>query len=195
MSKEPAATGAAKSSASDLLWIVVIALGVLWMGYVILRGPARVSLPPANVTRRGDYGMAEYAWKLRDLKGNLVDFEQYRGRPVFLNIWATWCPPCVSEMPSINSLAANTRLKDVAFLCVSVEDDLEVVSRFANSRGLKVPIFLGGAEAPTPFRTEGIPATFLINREGKIVSKYIGSAEWNEERVISAIESLAKTVK
>src|SRR4051812_49314453 len=98
------------------LAVVIPALLVAWIGYLYFFGPGRGSQlgAPGLV---GD-GQADYNWKLRDLAGNTVDFASFKGKPVFLNIWATWCPPCVAELPSIASLAANPRVEGVAFLCV-----------------------------------------------------------------------------
>ena len=95
-------------------------------------------------------------------------------------------------MPSINRLAGNPRVKDVVFLCVSVEEDREVVRRFAQEKQLSVPVFMGGMNAPRVFQTEGIPATFLIDRQGQVVAKEVGSANWDSENVIATLEKLAK---
>ena len=96
-------------------------------------------------------------------------------------------------MPAIDRLAANPRLKDVAFLCVSVEEDPSVVGRFTRQHQLNVPVYLGGAEAPAVFQTEGIPATFIVDRAGKIVAREIGSAKWDDDSVVELLEKLAQS--
>jgi thiol-disulfide isomerase/thioredoxin len=194
MSSDPQPSDSPPPAPTSRVWYVLIALGALWMAYLALFGPrGRLNRGQApNLESGVTHGRAEFAWTLRDLDGKPVDFAQFRGRTVFLNLWATWCDPCVAEMPSINRLAANPRLKDVAFLCVSVEDDPRAVARFTREHGLTVPVYLGGAEAPAPFRTNGIPATFLIDARGTIVAREIGSANWDDESVVAKLGSMAK---
>ena len=194
MSENPNPAVPQPTPQSGKIWLIAMALGALWVGYLMLFGPhGRFSLRSGpELATSGNFGRADAPWSLSDMDGKPVDFQQFRGRPIFLNIWATWCPPCVAEMPSINRLAGNPRLKDVVFLCVSVEEDLDVVRRFAHDRELSVPVYTGGLNAPRVFQTEGIPATFLIDRDGKIVAKEVGSANWDSENVIAALEKLAK---
>src|SRR4051794_9754607 len=90
------------------LWIL------LALAFVCVFVAIRVYSPSRNAAG----GKAEYSWKVADLDGKPVDLSKYRGRAVFLNVWATWCPPCRREMPSIVRLASDPKLKDVAFLCI-----------------------------------------------------------------------------
>jgi thiol-disulfide isomerase/thioredoxin len=195
MSAEPQPPDPTPPRPSSWLWFVAIALGAIWMGYLAFFGPrgrlGRSHAPELGPGGTRNHGHADFTWTLRDLHGKPLEFAQFRGRPIFVNIWATWCPPCVAEMPAIDRLAANPRLKDVAFLCVSVEDDAATVARFARDKALKVPVYLGGSEAPASFRTDAIPATFIIDRQGTIVVREIGSAKWDEESVIARLEQLA----
>src|SRR5690242_6152553 len=90
--------------------IVVAALVVAWCVFLAFFGPGRgggaePSLAPSSM-------LADYNWRLRDIDGNPVDFSLFKGKAVFLNIWATWCPPCVQELPSIAKLSQNPDLKD-----------------------------------------------------------------------------------
>ena len=194
MSTPPSPSASQPAPQSSWIWLVAIALGAIWMGYLAFfwpRGRFSARQVP-ELAASGNYGRADASWTLRDMDGKPVDFQQFRGRPIFLNVWATWCPPCVAEMPSINRLASNPRVKDVAFLCVSVEENAQPVGQFAKEHSLTVPVYLGGAEAPRVFQTEGIPATFLIDRDGNVVAKEIGSRNWDDEKVIATLENLAK---
>ena len=79
---------------------------------------------------------ADYNWSLQDLNEQPVKFTRFQGKTVFLNIWATWCGPCVGEMPSIARLAANPRLKgkNIEFVCVSIDDSAETARRFVSDK-------------------------------------------------------------
>jgi thiol-disulfide isomerase/thioredoxin len=135
-------------------------------------------------------GQASYAWKVRSLEGRPVDLARYKGRAIFLNLWATWCPPCREEMPSIARLAANPRLKDVAFLCVSNEDSTAVMNYLSSHRSPMT--MLVTSEPPPPvYETDGIPATFLIAPDGRIVRREVGGMDWDTPENVRLLEGLA----
>ena len=140
--------------------------------------------------------MADYSWPVSDLNGKSVNLADFKGQVVFLNIWATWCPPCVGEMPSIDRLAANPALqgKPITVMAISVGEDLATVQSFVEHRGLKsVKVLTTSAPPPNVFATDGIPATFLIAPDGKIVKSHIGGRDWDGPEVVSALEELAAT--
>jgi thiol-disulfide isomerase/thioredoxin len=176
------------------MWWVLIALVAAWSAYLAVLGPRAGSgpLPEAPLKPPFHPKRAEFRWTLRDLDGKPVELDAYRGRTIVLNLWATWCPPCVAEMPSLESLASNGRLKDVAFLCVAVNDDPGAVRSFVESRSLKVPVLVADDAVPEPFLTQGIPATFIIAPSGAIVVERVGSARWDAPKVVEYLERLAK---
>lgn len=178
----PAARPAVVSSSttSPLVWLV-LALAFV-SSFVILR--RFTGSTPAGA-------QADYSWKVEDLNGQPVDLATYKGRPVFLNVWATWCGPCLQEMPSIAKLAANPKLKDVAFLCVSVDDNVSAPKGFPERKGWPMTVLHASGPAPKAFATDGIPATFVIGRDGRIARKQIGSLDWDDPKVIGLLESLA----
>jgi thiol-disulfide isomerase/thioredoxin len=113
---------------------------------------------------------------------------------VFLNLWATWCPPCVAELPSIANLVRNARLKDVAFVCVT-DEDAETVRQFLDRKQLNIPVLLTDDPPPPVFQTEGIPATFMIDPSGQVVLAEVGSAQWDDPSVVDRLEKLAQSAK
>ena len=132
----------------------------------------------------------DYQWKLRGLDGVEVDFAQFRGKVVFLNFWATWCPPCTVELPNIQRLYEAMKKEDIAFINSSFEDEA-LVKRFISKKGLKLPIYLHGRYVPPEFiSNRGIPATFIINRQGAVVYEHIGAAKWDDESVMIFLRSL-----
>lgn len=176
-------------------WIVGLGLALAWIVYLRLWGPRGLSgdLPHPRLENSSPDARGEYAWTLMDLEGKRLDFTRYRGRAVFLNVWATWCPPCVAELPAIAHLAANPALKDVAFVCVSIDEDLEAVRRFARTRDLRQPVFWTPAETlPGVFQTPGIPATFVIAPDGRIVVAQVGAAQWDDPAVVDFLKALAQ---
>ena len=119
---------------------------------------------------------------------------RFKGKTIFLNVWATWCGPCVQEMPSIAALAKNPRLKDrgVEFVCVSVDDSSRTVRQFLEGRDWSMTFLrIGSGPTPAVFATDGIPATFLIDPNGRIAATTVGAAQWNEPEVVDFIEKLS----
>jgi len=134
-------------------------------------------------------GTADYSWSYRALDGKEIMFSELKGKVVFINFWATWCKPCVAEMPSIQSLYNSLKDEDIVFLLVSDEDE-ETVRKFLDKKQFTFPVYLRDKEVPKVFKTMGIPATFILDREGSVVFKHVGSAKWDDESCLSFIRNL-----
>ena len=152
-----------------------------------LTGPGLALPPPPVPTARA----VDYHFAFKDLTGAPQSLEQFQGQVVVLNFWATWCGPCLSEMPSLarlhRSLAADP---DVAVLCVSREP-LAVIKdkKIADIEGL--PLYSCADSAiPPGFSTRAIPATFIIGRDGRVAFSHVGSADWSDQSVADLIRSL-----
>jgi thiol-disulfide isomerase/thioredoxin len=180
----------AARKSSRIWWYLGLGAVAAWCLYLAFLGP-KVLVGPALLEGTGLDRPADYGWTLRDLDDAPVDFGRYRGKVVFLNIWATWCPPCVSELPSIANLAADPRLADVAFVCVSTDESAEPVRKFLRDKSWKMTV-LRATELPPVFATDGIPATFVIAPDGLVVSSVIGAAKWDDPPEIAFLERLAK---
>ena len=135
--------------------------------------------------------LADYRWKCKTLDGKEYDVSQLKGKTAFLNFWATWCPPCVAEMPSLDKLSQKMKNEPVAFLCVSSED-AKTLKDFMEKKKFSLPIYMFDGELPSVFKTEGIPASFIVSPKGEIVFKHIGSANWNDP---SSSEFLKRVIK
>lgn len=178
--KKPDRTWLYAGAVFALFWVVVL---FFFGGDLITAEYLEDSVPPVQ--------MADFSWKLKDLQENPVELSRYRGKTIFMNIWATNCGPCVKEMPSIATLASDPRLRDVAFLCIASDETAEPVKEFL--RGKNWPMTMLRAEdAPEVFRTEGIPATFVIGPDGAIVASTVGAREWDDPKVV---DMLAKMVQ
>jgi thiol-disulfide isomerase/thioredoxin len=119
------------------------------------------------------------------------NFQDYRGRVVVLNIWATWCSPCMAELPSLGKLAAHySANKDVAVICLS-QESADTIFKNRGAQDSQAPIYsLSDHQLPDVYKTDAIPATFVIDRKGMIVAKHIGAADWSAPSVIAFIDSL-----
>lgn len=136
-----------------------------------------------------------------DLQGRPVALSELRGEVVLLNVWATWCGPCVEEMPSMQRLYETLGPEGLHIVAVSVDAepgglDLDGrrggdVAEFASRFGLTFDVWRDPAgEIQNAYRTTGIPESFLIDRDGKIIKKEIGARIWDDSAKIASIRRL-----
>lgn len=122
------------------------------------------------------------SFRMRNGRGEIVDLAQFRGKKVFVNLWATWCPPCRAEIPSIESLGAKTDRNKVEFVMLSLDDNFEKAKTYAANNNMKLPVYYPAADLPQLFVTEGIPMTIIFNEKGEIVFNEVGSANYDTPR-------------
>lgn len=131
-------------------------------------------------------------FSLPDLQGKLHRLSDYRGRVVFLNLWATWCPPCRMEMPSMEALYQRLRHRDFAMLAVAEDEGgAAAVAPFVREIGLTFPVLLDPEATVSPrYGATGYPETFIIDRDGQVVSHTIGPAAWDSEQMVAYFDQL-----
>jgi len=144
-----------------------------------------------NPPRIGVSHPASFELAFTDRNGTALKLGSYRGKVIILNFWATWCGPCMEELPSLGALAAKyAEDKDVVVLCLSEESAEEIYKNKA-ARASKAPIFsYDGQTLPAVYKTTGIPATFVIDKQGTIVSSHVGFADWAASSFIEDINRL-----
>jgi thiol-disulfide isomerase/thioredoxin len=130
----------------------------------------------------------DWAFQLVDYDGNVMDLSQLRGKPIFINFWATWCPPCIAELPSIQKL--HDRYHDeVNFVFISNESPEDVI-RFMDKKGYSFPLYAIAGPVPEAFETSTIPATFLISKGGRLVLYKTGAAKWDSRKMLKLMDRL-----
>jgi thiol-disulfide isomerase/thioredoxin len=133
---------------------------------------------------------------LRDLNGRVYQLADLRGKVVFLNLWATWCPPCRLEMPSMERL--HRRLENHAFVMLAVNEDGdggESVAPFVRSLGITFPVLVDQQNRlPPRYGVTGYPETFIINQAGDVIKHIIGPVDWDREDMVSYLVSLIDEV-
>jgi thiol-disulfide isomerase/thioredoxin len=131
---------------------------------------------------------ADYQWTFADMNGQEFRLADFEGKPVFLNFWATWCPPCIAEMPDIQDLYDKFGQK-AAFILVSDEDP-EVVQAFMNRKGFNMPVYRHQYAVPEVFASSSIPVTFILSAEGKVLIRKTGAAKWNSSSMVNLMNEL-----
>ncbi|SKC83108.1 TlpA family protein disulfide reductase [Ohtaekwangia koreensis] len=142
---------------------------------------------PLELTKDFDYNFS-----ITDLENKKVDFNQFKGKTVFLNLWATWCGPCRVEMPSIQKLYNEVNHDDIVFVMLSLDraEDKEKVVKFVNDKQHTFPVYVPAGYLPEQLNVSSIPTTFIISPEGKIVSKKVGTANYDTEEFKTFLEKL-----
>ncbi|GAB3665575.1 hypothetical protein GCM10028791_41350 [Echinicola sediminis] len=124
----------------------------------------------------------DYAIKFKDLNGKLVDMESYKGKTVFINLWATWCPPCRAEMPHISSLYEKLQEeKDIAFLMVSLDEKVEKAQKYIDNKAYTFPVVHASYGLTSVLTSQSIPTTLVVSPEGKVVFRHEGMSNFDTE--------------
>lgn len=141
----------------------------------------------------GASAMAGAGFRMTDLDGKKVEFESLKGKVIFLNIWATWCPPCIAEMPNIQRLYEKIGSDKIVFVMLSVDEGgTEKIKQFINRKGYTFPVYMPASTFPKEFYDNVVPRTFIISPEGEIVAKQEGMADYDTPEVREFLQSMVK---
>lgn len=124
-------------------------------------------------------------WKLKDVDGNIYTLNDFAGKPVFINFWATWCPPCRAEMPSIMALMEKTG-DQAAFVFITNEAP-DKVEPFLKKQGWTLPVYYPLEIAPEQFQAKSLPTTMVINKSGEIIHRSEGMRDWDNPKAIELL--------
>jgi len=135
----------------------------------------------------------DYNFTVKDLEGKKIEFKDFQGKVIFLNLWATWCGPCRSEMPAIQKLYGSIDKDKVAFVMLSLDKDtqLEKVKAFVSSRSFTFPVFMPSGYLADQLQVPSIPTTFVITKDGIIDLKEVGMKNYNTTKFKKYLEGLA----
>lgn len=135
---------------------------------------------------------AAFDFTLTGMDGSTLDFEKLRGKVIFINMWATWCAPCVAEMPSIQELYNNYKDNpDVVFAMISFDKDPKKAKKFVDKKNFNMPIYFPNAtQIPKVYESRGIPTTFVIDKAGYISYKKIGMANYDSKSFAKMMDGL-----
>jgi len=129
----------------------------------------------------------------KDENGAVLPLNSLQGKVVFINFWATWCPPCVAEMPSINALYDKLKTNpNVVILMVDVDNKAEQSQEFMRKNKYSLPVFTPASAIPPEYLGSAIPTTLVLNKAGKIVFKHEGGADYTNPEFLAYLEKLSK---
>ena len=129
-----------------------------------------------------------------DLTGDTVSLADFSGKTVLVNLWATWCEPCVREMPSLERMQSQLGGKITVIAISEDRGGSKVVEPFLDKLGLKsVKTYLDPKNTvQRAFKIQGLPTSFLIDRDGRVLGRVEGAAEWDEPKMLEMLKSVLK---
>ena len=163
---------------------IVIAIATI---VSLLAGPAAASaamIPSGTRQAAPDF-------MLKDLNGKPHKLSDYRGKVVLLNFWATWCPPCRAEIPSMESMYRALKNRNFVIIGVEVGEDVASVWPFVEEQKITYPILLDRDSAVSnTWKAVGIPTSFLIDPQGRVADMFVGGRDWSDPALRARITSL-----
>ena len=129
-------------------------------------------------------------WRLSDLDGDEVSLAELTGRPLVVNVWATWCLPCVAEIRSLERLARSLEGEDVGFALVAPQER-RAVADWVGRRGHALPFYVEATPMPDAFGLEALPTTWILDAEGRVVLKHRGALDWDRDDIRELLRRLA----
>lgn len=128
-----------------------------------------------------------------DGKGKSISLAGLKGKVVFVNFWATWCPPCIAEMPSIQTLYMKYKDNEqVVFIMVDVDGKYKEASDFMKKNGYTLPVYLPETEVPKEYFAGSMPTTLILDKSGKLAFHHLGAADYSDPEITGFIDKLLK---
>lgn len=179
-----------KKNWKNILFIVVIALFLIPQTGMPIKVffNRMMAFSPSEVDEAERVILKDYDWNLSTLSNEPINFSQSEGKVVVVNLWATWCPPCVAEMPSMQKLYESYGDR-VDFYFVTSEAN-EKPLKFIKKNEYSFPVYRETQATPEVLRSRSIPATYIISKNGTIVIDEKGAANWDSEKVYRVLDGL-----
>jgi len=149
-----------------------------------------ISFSPSEIDKEDRAILNGYDWNLSSINSEKMNLSQSEGKVVLINFWATWCPPCVAEMPELQELY-DTYGDKVDFYFVTNEKP-ETVNFFLEKKGYELPVYIQIEQSPTVLESSSLPTTYLLSKSGEIVMRKTGAASWNSDKVHQVLDELLK---
>lgn len=129
----------------------------------------------------------------KDNNGKTINTADLKGKVIFVNFWATWCPPCIAEMPSVNELYAQFKNNpNVVFMIVDVDNDYKKANGFMQQHQYNLPMFTLTSEVPADIMDGTIPTTLVFDKNGNLIYSHSGAADYSSSKFVSFLQTISK---
>jgi thiol-disulfide isomerase/thioredoxin len=163
------------------------------VSYVTQSAAMKTGLLDADASNTEDPIPFDFNFSVKDLQGSKIPFDQFKGKVIFLNLWATWCGPCRAEMPTIQKLYNEVPNDKIVFVMLSLDkdQDKDKIVQYIKSKSFSFPVYQPSGYLTEQMNVPSIPTTFVISKEGKIVSMEVGTTNFNTSKFKKFITGLA----
>lgn len=135
---------------------------------------------------------SDYLFAMETADGEAVSLSDFRGDVVFINVWASWCPPCIAEMPTIETLYENLAGQDnIRFILLSMDEERQKAVEFMVGKDFVLPYYFPASGLPDEFRSQYLPTTYIISKEGQVIYKKEGIADYSSANFAQWMRELA----
>ena len=175
---------------SDILFAVAILVFFFVPGVrEFIQRPFLLKPSLEKVEHYGKLSDRDYEVHLKGINVPDANLSDFKGKPIFLNFWGSWCPPCRTEFPTIQSLYEEKKGK-IQFVLIAMQDQEQKVKDFMEKNGYTTPVYMIDQSVPSSLDFEVFPTTFIIGKDGEILKKDQGAADWNSPSVHDFIEKI-----
>ncbi|HID45655.1 MAG TPA: TlpA family protein disulfide reductase [Chromatiaceae bacterium] len=162
--------------------IIAILFALLLTGTARATGKGLTALPDKPIAP---------AFELKDAEGNLHRLADYKGQVIIVNFWATWCPPCRAEMPSMQRAWEQLREEGIMMLAIDVGEDEDAIFEFTASYPVEFPLLLDTESSVSEaWKVKGLPTTFIVDQWGRKVYRAVGGREWDAPDLMKKVRAL-----
>ncbi len=168
-----------------LFLIAIIALVAISCHSPQSEAPQDMAISNPIPAIKNEAAMALPPFRIVDANGQHFNLADFKGKKVFVNLWASWCPPCRAEIPSIEKLYSKVDKSKAAFVMLSLDNDFEAAIKFAEKLKMKTPVFYPAENLPAIFNVQGIPVTFIFDEKGNLITQIDGGANYDTEKYLS----------
>jgi thiol-disulfide isomerase/thioredoxin len=180
-------------------WVIMITVfGVIYLGgwHTELIGRLQQAVLYTGIIspdKVDEEKSASYDFTLETLNGESLSFSEMKGKVVFINFWATWCPPCIAEMPDIHALFKE-KGDEVEFVMISLDQDEQKAKDFIERKEFEFPVYYLRSALPSSYDTHSIPTTYVIGKDGLIKVENHGMAKYSSESFKAFLDELNNTI-
>lgn len=129
--------------------------------------------------------------RFKDAAGKVVDLGDLKGKVIFINFWATWCPPCLAEMPSVNKLYEQFKDDEgVVFIMVDADSDFAKAKKYMDRKGYQMPVYAVASRIPQQLFAGSLPTTVVLDKHGRLSYHEVGAADYGNKKFVDFIKQL-----
>ncbi|MGJ8734033.1 MAG: TlpA family protein disulfide reductase [Cellulophaga sp.] len=172
-----------------VFYVLIVAIVFTPLGFKVKVFANRIfSGSAAKIEVKEQVTLQNYNWKFTNAKGDVYNLQDYKGKVVLINFWATWCPPCVAEMPSLQKLYTDYQDKVVFVFLAS--DKVAKVNAYLKENNFSFNVYYSNYKLPKELSHDVIPTTYILSKSGEIVVQETGAKDWNSTKTREILNEL-----